>query len=179
MVDAGAGKRLDDLANAPHMGKPAHQAEGHVRAQRQADLPQRFHRQIQLPQSIEPMQHGSRVGASAAQARPTGDTLVQVDHRALRRSRMPAQRQRRAQGQVAFILGHTGRTVGRKGYILRRLQRQGIMQGNGLHQHIQQMIAVRAHAHGIQRPVNLGVCPDQHPSPPHGAAPRGRARFPG
>ena len=164
---------LDALADAAHARQPAGEEEGNIRTQFQAQRQQLRTRKAQPPQGVEPLERRGAVGAAAAHARARGNAFLQQNTGAPAHAAALAQKEGRPVDQVGRVVAHPGggKAVARLGpgralcaaghglqrEVLRLFHPQKVAQGYGLHQHIHQVVSVRACTQNIQRPVDLGI----------------------
>ena len=152
---AAAGKILHDLADAPGPGQPAPQAEGHVRPQLKPQGLQLPIGEAGPPQLIQPPEHRRGISAAAAHAGPHRNALENGDFRPLRISGMLLQQGGGPVGQMPLIGLQPGIAPRRQNQAGGGQQGHGIRQGDGLHEHVHQVISVLPETGDIQGPVDF------------------------
>ena len=176
--ELGRGRQLrQQLAAALHDGGAAHHAERHVGADLRAELAQRGNGQRGVIRAVERPQDGRRVGAAAAETGLHRDALADEDLQPLpgqagagveRLGRLPCE-------IVAVLRQAAGHELGR-GILVRvgrkqlavavdlpalaaEVDQHVVMQGNGLHDGLDVVVAVGAPVQHVERQIELCESP--------------------
>ena len=155
------------FADSAGPGQTAADQERHVSSDGQADFFQLIPGKPCFPQGIEARQHGGGIGTAPAHTGSDGNMLMYMNPGAEGSSGSVFQRERSAEGQVALISAGTGPAAGCNLQRRRRGQGDFIRQGNGLHQHIHEVISIFTLTGNIQGPVDFRVGFQDHAEPPN------------
>ena len=106
-------------------------------------------------QLIHAHQHSGRIGTAACHAGTHRHALLHADLHAALQPRVFQKHFGRLVGRVFFVGSHkaAGQFQLNVGCLL---QRDTLIKGNGLHDHIQIMVAIFKKAHDVQRQIQLG-----------------------
>ena len=143
------------VADAAHAAGAAQQGKRHVGPDARAEGAEFAHRKAGVVQVVEPHQHAGRVGAAAGHAGTHRHPLVDRHIDAGQQPRVVEKRQRRLDGGV-FVVDRHKAAGQRQAQPLAAAQRDLLVQIDGLHDHIEVMVAVGQRADDVQRKVELG-----------------------
>ena len=145
---------LHQVAHAAHAAGAAQQCKRHVRADARTDGTQFAHGQVRTVQLIQADEHAGGVGTAARHARPHRGIFIDGDVHARQKAGVVKKGQRCLDGSVFVIGGHqTARQT--QVQVGAAAQHHPLVEGDGLHGHVQIMIAARQKAHHVQRQIEL------------------------
>ena len=165
--DADAGHRHDEpavragrqgfhqIAHAAHAAGTAQQRKRHIRADARADGAQFAHGKPGVVQFVQTNQHARSVSTAARHAGTHRHPLVNRHLHARQQAGVVEKRQRRLDGGVFIVGGHKAAGQGQR-QVIAAAQRDFFVQVDGLHDHVQIVVAVGQRAHNVQRQVQLG-----------------------
>ena len=149
------------IAHAPHAAGAAHQGKRHISPDARTDGAQLTHRKLCAVQFVQTDQHPGGIGTAAGHAGPHRYPLVDRHIHACQQTGIGKEGQRGLDSGV-FIVGRHKAAGQIQRQVMAAAQRDFFIQVNGLHDHIQIMVAVGQRAHDIQRQIQLGRGQHRH-----------------
>ena len=145
------------IAHAPHAAGAAQQGKRHIGTDPRTDGAQFAHRELGAVQLVQTHQHTGGIGASARHTGAHGYPLVDVDIHARQQPRVVKKGKRSLDGGI-FVVGRHKTAGQRQAQIAAGFEDNFLIQVDGLHDHIQIVVAVGQRTHHIQRKIQLGGC---------------------